>query len=798
MGGGGRGGLTSPAMETNVDVVVIGAGFAGLYALHRLRGDGLRVRVFEAADGVGGVWYWNRYPGARCDVESVDYSYSFDAQLQQDWDWTEKYATGPEILRYLNHVADRFDLRRDISFGTRVTSMVLDEATLAWQVRTDAGEVVTARFCVLAVGPLSNANIPAIDGLESFAGETYHTAHWPHGGVDFTAKRVGVIGTGSSGIQVIPPIAAQAGRLEVFQRTANYSIPAGNAPLDDATRQAQKAGYAERRRLSRASGGGSPHEPHPCSALELSEQERDAAYERRWQLGGVLYSKTFPDQLTTLAANDTARIFWENKIRAIVEDPATGSAVAAMTGVINHFDDLPDERLMAGLFGLRHMLIGDHAGIKGLEPLLVDTLRERGRYGEALRQFFETQIAAGLQHVGGLYALMRNDESRAVADAFALDWINRFPQMSAEAEAEILDRLLGSDQGRAALRAIVRGRRAAEPNDERRRTWDAVGIVVDFVETIQSLGDVSRIEPELFWHLRARLGDRRRDVPNTQLDVDQLAWAIATFRLLYPFVQRPHGVTTGDDNPWDATDYLYILINRLGDNASSAATQALVMLRDAPADGYTDFLRIAVAEQKLKRVEAEWQSPTFDTLLAAIDDRPPATHAQFLAVLIDQLALIQAKIRGSDVNWYRDFFDGAAPATEEHCRDTIIKMFGTLPFGIKALPEGHLADAKRCDILCQLGDMMIPIEIKGQWHRDLWTAADCQLDLLYTNDYRAERGIYLVLWFGSGSTKPLKPPPDSTTLPLNAAALRDALARVSASTSDGRTEILVLDITRPT
>ncbi|MFL0275640.1 flavin-containing monooxygenase [Mycobacterium sp. SMC-19] len=309
--------------ETNVDVVVVGAGFAGLYALHRLRGDGLSVRVFEAADGVGGVWYWNRYPGARCDVESVDYSYSFDAQLQQDWDWSEKYATGPEILRYLNHVADRFDLRRDISFGTRATSIVLDETTLAWQVRTDAGEAVTARFCVLAVGPLSNANVPAIEGLESFAGETYHTAHWPHGGVDFTGKRVGVIGTGSSGIQVIPPIAAQASRLEVFQRTANYSIPAGNAPLDEATREAQKAGYPERRRLSRASGGGSPHEPHPSSALELSAEERDAAYERRWQLGGVLFSKTFPDQLVTLAANDTARLFWENKIRAIVDDPET-------------------------------------------------------------------------------------------------------------------------------------------------------------------------------------------------------------------------------------------------------------------------------------------------------------------------------------------------------------------------------------------------------------------------------------------------------------------------------------------
>jgi cation diffusion facilitator CzcD-associated flavoprotein CzcO len=305
-----------------VDVVVVGAGFAGLYALHRLRGQGLSVRVFEAAGGVGGVWYWNRYPGARCDVESVDYSYSFDSDLEQEWNWTEKYATQPEILAYLNHVADRFDLRRDISFETRVTDMVLDEKTLRWEVRTDRGEVVSARFCILAVGPLSNANIPAIEGLDSFAGEIYHTAHWPHGGVDFTGKRVGVIGTGSSGIQAIPYIAKEAAQLHVFQRTPNYSVPAGNIPLDEATRAAQKAGYAERRRLSWLSGGGSPHQPHAKSALDVSDDELRETYERRWQLGGVLFSKAFPDQLVTLEANDTARRFWEDKVRGVIDDPA--------------------------------------------------------------------------------------------------------------------------------------------------------------------------------------------------------------------------------------------------------------------------------------------------------------------------------------------------------------------------------------------------------------------------------------------------------------------------------------------
>ncbi|WP_328396042.1 flavin-containing monooxygenase [Nocardia sp. NBC_00416] len=307
--------------RTDIDVVVVGAGIAGLYALHRFRAQGLTVRVFEAADGVGGVWYWNRYPGARCDVESVDYSYSFDAALQQEWNWSEKYAAQPEILAYLEHVADRFDLRRDIRFGTRVTDAELDETTLRWQVRTDTGAVASARYLVLAVGPLSNANTPAIDGLESFAGQLLHTSRWPHDGVDFTGRRVGVLGTGSSGIQAIPCLAEQAARLTVFQRTPNYSVPAGNAPLDAAARERQKADYPARRRLSMASGGGSPHQAHPKSALDVSEQERRAAYEQRWRLGGVLFSKTFPDQLVDNAANDTARLFWEEKVRAVIENP---------------------------------------------------------------------------------------------------------------------------------------------------------------------------------------------------------------------------------------------------------------------------------------------------------------------------------------------------------------------------------------------------------------------------------------------------------------------------------------------
>lgn len=305
----------------DVDVVVVGAGFAGLYALHKLRSNGLRVRVFEAGPDVGGTWYFNRYPGARCDVESVDYCYSFSDALQREWDWSEKYATQPEILAYINWVADRLDLRRDITLNARVNSAVLDEAQLRWTVTTETGERVTARFCVMATGPLSAAMTPPFPGLDTFAGQVYHTAAWPHEPVDFTGKRVAVIGTGSSGIQSIPIIAEAASQLYVFQRTPNYSVPAGNRPLSDSDRAEVKAHYAERRRISWRSGGGSPHVAHPKLTMEATPEERREAFEKRWELGGVLFSKTFADQMIDPVANEEARKFYEEKVRAVIDDP---------------------------------------------------------------------------------------------------------------------------------------------------------------------------------------------------------------------------------------------------------------------------------------------------------------------------------------------------------------------------------------------------------------------------------------------------------------------------------------------
>ena len=306
----------------HLDALIAGAGFAGLYMLHRLRGLGLSARIYEAGRGIGGTWYWNRYPGARCDVESMDYSYSFSDELQQEWRWTERYASQPEILRYINHVADRFDLRRDIQLATRVTAAAFDEGTNRWEIQTDTGERVSARFCIMATGCLSDAQVPDFKGLETFEGRWYHTGHWPHDGVDFTGQRVGVVGTGSSAIQSIPIIARQAAHLFVFQRTSNFSVPAHNAPLDPEHEQRVKSSYAAYRRQARESRVGFLVESHEQSALAVAAEERQREYEARWGRGGLGFSATFPDLLTNRDANDTAAEFFRAKIRAIVRDPA--------------------------------------------------------------------------------------------------------------------------------------------------------------------------------------------------------------------------------------------------------------------------------------------------------------------------------------------------------------------------------------------------------------------------------------------------------------------------------------------
>src|SRR5829696_664854 len=282
--------MTDTQNAADLDAVVIGAGFSGLYMLHRLRDKlGLSARVYETGDEVGGTWYWNRYPGARCDSESFLYCYSFDKDLLQEWEWSGKYPEQPEILSYLNHVADRFDLRRDIQFNTRVTAARFREGENRWEVETDQGDRVTARFFITGIGCLSAGQVPQIKGLNTFQGEWYHTGAWPHEGVDFTGKRVGVIGTGSSGIQSIPVIARQAEHLFVFQRTPQYTIPARHHTVDRAFLQDVKTRYDEIWEKARWSAGGQPYDPADRSALEVSAEERRAAYEAGWAEGGFKF-----------------------------------------------------------------------------------------------------------------------------------------------------------------------------------------------------------------------------------------------------------------------------------------------------------------------------------------------------------------------------------------------------------------------------------------------------------------------------------------------------------------------------
>jgi cyclohexanone monooxygenase len=325
---------SSPAVSGTeaYDVVVVGAGFAGMYMLHRLRGLKLKVRVYEQGGGVGGTWYWNRYPGARCDVESMQYSYSFSDELQREWDWSERYAPQPEILRYANHVADRFDLRSDIEFNTAVERCVFDEHDNIWEITLSGGKTVTAKYVVLATGCLSNARKPDIKGLESFKGPVYHTGNWPHEEVDFIGLSVGIIGTGSSGIQSVPVIAAQAKHLTVFQRTPNYSIPARNAPLSAQERQRIRDSYPEIRRFAReVSKNGIYTELPDRGALDDGDNARRARYEARWQHGGLTFMTVYNNLALDKAANDTAADFVRAKIGELVKDPATAKLLQPTT-----------------------------------------------------------------------------------------------------------------------------------------------------------------------------------------------------------------------------------------------------------------------------------------------------------------------------------------------------------------------------------------------------------------------------------------------------------------------------------
>ena len=312
----------TPCSPVLLDAVVVGAGFSGLYQLLLLRDKlGLSVKVLDTAQGVGGTWYWNRYPGARCDSESHSYAYYFSKELLNEWEWSERYPQQPEILRYLNHVADRFNLRSDIVLGTKVQSAHYSDTDKRWHITTDQGQTYIAKYFITAVGCLSSANIPSIAGLEAFEGQWFHTGEWPHEGVDFTGKKVGVVGTGSTGIQAIPVIAEQAKHLTVFQRTANYSIPARNVPLDESFKRYAKENADHFREVMTSNTNAHPFRISDRLVHDVSDEERNQIYEEAWLKGGLQFRATFKDLLQNPDSNRTAADFIRNKIRQTVTDP---------------------------------------------------------------------------------------------------------------------------------------------------------------------------------------------------------------------------------------------------------------------------------------------------------------------------------------------------------------------------------------------------------------------------------------------------------------------------------------------
>jgi hypothetical protein len=461
------------------------------------------------------------------------------------------------------------------------------------------------------------------------------------------------------------------------------------------------------------------------------------------------------------------------------------------------FADLPDDRLMAGLFELWHSAIEEHAGLAGLADRLETELRMRGAWELAVRLFVGTQLRRRREHVDRLHHLMRDDRDAALATALALEWLWLYPNLPAAAEAPLIDRVLHSPR-RHELGAIGEVRRQASLDDERRRNWDAVELIIDLDPASARLHGA--IEPDLLWHIRSRTASgRRNDHSQLPLDPRQISWIVTRFRPLWPARGWPNGASTGDKNPWNATEYLSSLIARLGEDTSHEAVAAIAALADAPPDGYTAHIRAVAAEQQRKRVDEAYVPPSLHTIASVVNGGPPADAADLQAVMLENIKVAQDTIRGSDVDWYRGFFREGGQHEDQHedeetCRDELIKLLRTIDGGLEYIPESHGADDRRVDIVVRASERLtLPIEIKGAWHRDLWTAADAQLDHLYVNDWRAERGVYLVLWFGGA----VRRTPTGTGVPRTPDELCEALRRTSRAAQIGRVDIVVLDLTRP-
>jgi cation diffusion facilitator CzcD-associated flavoprotein CzcO len=401
------------------DAIVIGAGFSGIYMLKALRDKlGLKVRVYEAGETVGGTWYWNRYPGARCDSDSYIYCFTFDKQLLQEWEWTERYPEQPEILRYLEHVAKRHDLKRDIQFNTRVTGGEFDAATNLWRVHTDKGDEVTARYLIAAVGSLSHTNMPQFKGLEKFKGMWYHSSRFPHAGVDFTAKRVAVVGTGATAVQAIPEIAQQAKHLTVFQRTANYCVPARNGKVDPEVTKARKADYDGIVKRLRESFFGQEHYFIPKSALEATPEEREREFDRRWDAGGfAFWLANYQDMFFSKEANELCADYIKRKIRKTVKDPQVAEKLIPK----GHFYGTKRQPLDTNYyetFNKDNVLLVDAATDGGIEEITEKGIRAGGKEYECDIIVFATGFDA---MTGPLQALNLKGRGGRTLDQ---EWVN--------------------------------------------------------------------------------------------------------------------------------------------------------------------------------------------------------------------------------------------------------------------------------------------------------------------------------------------------------------------------------------
>ena len=476
------------------------------------------------------------------------------------------------------------------------------------------------------------------------------------------------------------------------------------------------------------------------------------------------------------------------------------AAVAERVRNNRPLDDLSDDRLLAVLLEIRLTHILDYAKIDRVSEVVEQEVKNRpGLWERFWRLRVEPQLEARNEHVDGLYEIARGTNGDDMVTDLASEWLELFPEMTHRAEIELIDCLVAADK-LGFLKEYVGKRRASNINDDERCSdWDAVAFLVDYEAVQEDLSDTRREDPDFLWHLRARLGRHHDEGPPVPLSAAQLSWIIGRFRKMWPNVPHPTGATIGNVNPWDAAGYLGALIDRLGGLTSDGAVAELRTLREAPNDGYTVHLKRTFAEQAQKVVEENYVPPKLADLESVLNDGPPETMDQLQAVVLEELIEAQRKIRSHPVDWYKDFFRENSPKNEEDCRDTLLKMFGDYPYGIHCEPEGHLADDKRADIRCTIGQLMLPIEVKGQWHKHLWHAADSQLDRLYGNDWRAERkGIYLVFWFGPHvpTNKKLKQQTRGAKPPTSAEELRTALIENSDVAKRGNVEIFVMDLTR--